>query len=106
MAAHDMLLAHHTPLPYWALHEALGGAPDVSAKQRRRLGDWIEQEKDRNHRSIRAAVLVTPSPFLRGLVTAMSWVASTEYPRKTFQTRDEALGWIDAHAAQGARAGN
>ena len=96
---HDALLRDHIPRPYWAVHEASGGFPIVTAGQRRVIGEWLGREQTRTHRSIRGALVVTPSPLLRGMVTAVRWVANPRYVWKTFATRDEALAFIDAYVA-------
>lgn len=94
--AHDALLKQHIPRPYWAIHEAADGLPNTNAAQRKRIGEWLGHEKTRTHRSIRGAVIVTPSPIVRGMVTAVHWVANPNYLWKTFATREEAMAFIDA----------
>ena len=87
----DEALADRTT-PHIAIQEAPDGVPRISPLHRQELSEWV-QKGGGAHMTCRGTAFVTESSLARGLITAVSWVAPTAYPQKTFADRRTALEW-------------
>jgi hypothetical protein len=72
-----------------------------SALQRRKLADHMKNHAAKIQRLVRGLGVIAPSPVLRGVITALFWVAQPGMPHRIFATRDEALTWAAAIVGAG-----
>ncbi|MCB9587612.1 MAG: STAS/SEC14 domain-containing protein [Polyangiaceae bacterium] len=100
-AALDTAIARHDKIvgglssTYLTLHEAPDGAPSISARQRQRIRQWLDEgDRDGTHRQLRRAAFVTDSAIVRGVLTAVLWFGERHYPMKSFEKRTQALDWL------------
>lgn len=63
------------------------------ATHRKALAEHIKRHEEFSARWNAGAALVVPSPWLRGLVTAVFWVSPPKYPHETFAETLEAERW-------------
>ena len=77
--------------PY-ALVMDLRGNGGLSPRQRQRQADRVKQQREDGLRCAGVA-LVFSSPLLRGMLTAILWVAKPEHPVRVFTDLGEALVW-------------
>jgi hypothetical protein len=87
--------------PYGALFET-DGLPHVPATQRQILARWMDEQRYKSHRHCVGVALVTTSALTRGLLTAVTWLATVTppYPMRTFAARDEAAIWLRGELSQ------
>jgi hypothetical protein len=64
--------------------------PPPNAKWRKRIA---EETADLGDGALFA--LVSPSPMVRGVVTAVNWFRAPPYEVRTFSTFEEAVAWIE-----------
>ena len=70
-------------------------ARTMSVKHRRMLADWINEQRaelQRYHAAV--AVVVSPSPIVRGFVSAVYWLSPPPYPYKIMTSIDDAKAWV------------
>ena len=63
------------------------------ATHRKALAEHIKRHEEFSARWNAGAALVVPSPWLRGLVTAVFWISPPKYPHMTFSDPIEAERW-------------
>jgi hypothetical protein len=72
------------------------------AVQRQKLAAHVRENEQDIRRSVRGIGVVLTSSLVRGIVTAIFWVAPPPVPYRFFATRAEAATWalslVDAHA--------
>ena len=83
--------ALRTRQPY-ALVMDLRGNGGLSPKQRQRQADRVAELRVRGLQCAGVA-LVFKSPLLRGMLTAILWIAKPEHPVEVFQDLGDALVW-------------
>lgn len=66
----------------------------MSAEQRRQLADMLDQRKDKLRTITSGYVMVTPSAVVRGVLTAVFWIAPPPYPYQVVGTPEEAFRWL------------
>lgn len=81
--------------PYVLLFD-LTRAEMPNAMQRQKLTAHIRDNAPRIKRWIRGVGVVLASPVVRGVVTAIFWVAPPEAPYRFFATRVEAADWASS----------
>lgn len=75
------------------INDATGLVGVPSAKTRRIIGEWTLRNDEDLVRYGRGAVLVTESPILRGMLTAIQWIAPSRVERIARGTLLEAENW-------------
>lgn len=65
-----------------------------SAIMRSKLATHIHDHREEMVRYIAASGVVTPSPLVRGAVTAIHWISPAPFPQRTFATVEEATPWV------------
>jgi hypothetical protein len=65
----------------------------ANAKQRRMFADHLKRFEEHDVRWNGGSALIVPSAWLRGLVTAVFWLAPPKFPHETFAKRSDALEW-------------
>lgn len=74
------------------LMDGSGGAR-MTPRHRKMIGDFDRQNRDAQRRYLAGVAMVTASPMLRVLLTAIYQVTPSAYPRKAFRSLDEAASW-------------
>lgn len=69
-------------------------AMGLSAAQRRRMAEHLEQHKEAIAQWTSGVAIVTPSAIVRGMITAVNWITGTPCPQRTFSTEREARSWL------------
>ncbi len=88
---HTMKIAHSVrPVLYEVRHPALDPA------SRRKISALLNEYRDSARRYTLAYALVTPSPTVRGILTALFWMSPPPYPNKVFGTTEKAVGWLSS----------
>lgn len=75
-------------------------APQTTAMdspRRRRLAALLDANKETLGRSTAAYALATHSPFVRGLLTTLFWMAPPPYPYKIVATPTEGMAFLGEH---------
>jgi hypothetical protein len=76
----------------------------ANATQRRMFADHLKRFEEHDVRWNAGSALIVPSGWLRGLVTAVFWLAPPKFPHQTFAKRSDALEWaqlqLDAKLAE------
>jgi hypothetical protein len=72
----------------------LRGATNASARQRKRQARWIRDNVEVLERDVSAAVIVTDSAIMRGIVTAIFWIRPLPCPTQIEPTLVRGLAWI------------
>ncbi len=70
------------------------GAGDMNAKRRKAMGEILAGRKEKLARITAGYVLVTSSPIVRGLLTAVFWFAPPGYDSHVAATVAEAFLWL------------
>lgn len=78
----------------------LSNVTKAPATHRKALAEHLKRHEEFSARWNAGAALVVPSPWLRGLVTAVFWVSPPKYPYKTFSEPLEAERWAKKQLAQ------
>jgi hypothetical protein len=89
-------------VPYVLLFD-LTRAGMPNAVQRRRLANHVRDHSMAIRRSVRGLGVLLTSPVVRGMVTAIFWVAPPPVPYRLFSTRAEAVAWAESLDDEAAR---
>jgi hypothetical protein len=65
----------------------------VDARHRKAFADHLERFRPFDERWTAASAIVASNPWLRGLVTAVFWLAPPKFPNRVFADRDQAILW-------------
>lgn len=68
----------------------------LSASQRRFISDFFSRHRDALSRQVVCCAVVAPNSLLRGILTAVNWLAPPPFLQKPFTDRTEAALWIQA----------
>lgn len=81
-------------------------APDANmdSPRRRRMAKVLEEHEQTLTRTTAAYALATGSPFVRGVLTALFWLAPPGYPNKVVGTPLQGLTFIAEHVRIDAEA--
>lgn len=71
----------------------------MRAEQRRQVAELLEARKERLREITAGYVMVTPSAIVRGLLTAVFWVAPPPYENRVVATPDEGFRWLATRCA-------
>lgn len=71
----------------------------MSAEQRRQLADVLDARKTKLQRITAGYVMVTPSAVVRGILTAVFWIAPPPYPYRVLATPQEGFQWLATQCA-------
>ncbi len=66
-----------------------------NATQRAKLANHVKKQADAIRRNVVALAIVAPSPLVRGIVTALFWVAAPPTPHEIFASQAEAIAWAE-----------
>lgn len=66
----------------------------MSADQRRQLADVLDVRKAKLKSITAGYVMVTPSAVVRGVLTAVFWIAPPPYPYRVVATPEEGFQWL------------
>jgi hypothetical protein len=66
----------------------------MSSKHRRMMGDFVNQHRVRVAKYMAASAVVAPSRLIRGMVTAVNWIAPPPSPQGVFANEAEALDYL------------
>jgi hypothetical protein len=83
-----------TRAPYAVIHES-EARPEFQARHRRVLTEWMARSGGLHDTYCRGVAFVTPSPIIRGVITAIFWMAHRRYPMQVFDDRGPALAWLE-----------
>ncbi len=76
-----------------SLHDGVR-ASGLNGKQRRRMAEHVTENREALARYHAAAAIVAPSSLVRGIITAVNWVAPPPFPQETFATFAQAEAWL------------
>ncbi|AKF11703.1 hypothetical protein [Sandaracinus amylolyticus] len=75
------------------------GPTALSPTHRKRMGERLQSlTRELEGRRV-AEAIVLPNPLLRGVMTAIHWIAPPKWPVQTFATRADALTWCQEQLA-------
>lgn len=74
------------------LHDATLAYP-ITAKQRKRQADWMQQHSEKISQLTVGCAFVISSSLMRGVLTAIFWIHPLPCPQEVCATVPEALGW-------------
>ncbi len=93
-------LAHYSVA--WVVE--LSNLTKTTATQRRMFAEHLKRFESHDVRWNAGSALIVPSGWLRGLVTAVFWLAPPKFPHQAFAKRSDALQWaqlqLDAKLAE------
>ncbi len=75
----------------------------MTAKQRKRVAEWIGAEGDLMRAACGAMSVVVPGAMQRGAFSAVLWLVQYPVPIRAFETEAEAQAWAFAMAESCAR---
>jgi hypothetical protein len=81
------------------------GAPPLSARQRRAIGQRIRQWHQSHPLGVVGIAVVMTSAIERGVFTAISWAAVKTFPSRAFSAPEDAEHWLLEALARGPRGG-
>ena len=81
--------------PYVIIHDARR-AQRPTPRQRAFAAERQKQDAEGTRRLLRGVALVTSSPLIAGVLTAVNWIFPPSYPQKTFSTLTAAEEWTTA----------
>ena len=70
---------------------------DMDSPRRRRMAKVLEDHKQKLSETTAAYALATGSPFVRGVLTTLFWLAPPGYPYKVVATAAQGLTFIAEH---------
>lgn len=73
-----------------------------SAKQRRFAAEKIDARREDWARYCAGAAFVTPSPLVRGVMTAINWASPPPFTQRVFATVEEGEAWLQTLEGVGA----
>ena len=68
-------------------------AAPLSAPQRRTSSEWMKTNMDLYKQCVFGGVFVIDSPIIRGVLTALLWLAPLNMPYEVVGTLDDAVRW-------------
>jgi len=68
-------------------------AGPLSAPQRRTSSEWMKQNLDLYKQCVLGGAFVIDSPIIRGVLTALLWLAPLDMPYEVVGTLDDAVRW-------------
>lgn len=71
----------------------------LTAPRRRQLGEILDQRKEKLRAITAGYVMVTPSTVVRGVLTAVFWLAPPPYDNKVVASADEGFRWLAERCA-------
>lgn len=71
----------------------LSNLTKANATQRRMFAEHLKRFEGHDVLWNGGSALIVPSPWLRGLVTAVFWVSPPKFPHQAFAKRTDALEW-------------
>lgn len=75
-------------------------APVISARQRKRFSEWIEESKLESKRYCLGLAAVVPNPIVRGAMQAVLWLVTPPMPVKMFARIEECAAqcqeWLES----------
>lgn len=74
-------------------------AASPNALIRARAGERLREMTTRFEKRLHGVAYVLPSSFLRGVITAVHWLARVEFATTAVSTRAEAMTWAQARMA-------
>jgi hypothetical protein len=78
--------------PYGLVFDlSVSGIPN--AMQRQRLANHMTDHAEAIRHTVRGLAVVAPHPLVRGIVTALFWVAAPPIAHNLFTSRAEATAW-------------
>ena len=78
--------------PYVIIHDARR-AVRPTPKQRAFAAQQQKRDAEPTRRLLKGVALVTASPLISGVLTAVNWIFPAPYPQKTFSTLSAAEAW-------------
>jgi hypothetical protein len=78
--------------PYVIIHDARR-AVRPTPKQRAFAAEHQKKDAEPTRRLLKGVALVTASPLISGVLTAVNWIFPAPYPQKTFSTFSAAEAW-------------
>jgi hypothetical protein len=78
--------------PYVIIHDARR-AVRPTPKQRAFAAERQKRDAEPTRRLLKGVALVTASPLIAGVLTAVNWIFPAPYPQKTFSTLTAAEKW-------------
>jgi len=79
--------------PYVIIHDARR-AVRPTPKQRAFAAERQKRDAEPTRRLLKGVALVTSSPLIAGVLTAVNWIFPAPYPQKTFSTLTAAEKWV------------
>ena len=73
---------------------------DMDARRRKTIGDVLNARKDKLALITSSYVLVTGSPVVRGILTAVFWFAPPPYPWHVAPTPRDGVAWLARHTPE------
>jgi hypothetical protein len=86
-------------VPYVIIHDARR-AVRPTPKQRAFAAEHQKKDAEPTRRLLKGVALVTASPLIAGVLTAVNWIFPAPYPQKTFSTLSAAEAWATAQLAE------
>lgn len=77
----------------------LSEVAEATPSQRRLFGEFNERITDFASRYCVGVAFVAPSPWKRGVITAIHWVTPPPYPHQTFASLSEGRAWVASQLA-------
>ncbi len=68
----------------------------LPARQRRMQAEWMKRHREMLRRNSLGSAFVVPSPLIRGVLTAILWIADMPGPHVVVETYAEAEEWVRA----------
>ena len=78
--------------PFVIIHDARR-AQRPTPRQRAYAAEAQKRDAEPTRRLLRGVALVTASPLISGVLTAVNWIFPAPYPQKTFSTLTAAEEW-------------
>lgn len=85
--------------PYVIIHDARR-AQRPTPRQRAFAAEQQKRDAEGTRRLLRGVALVTASPLIAGVLTAVNWIFPAPYPQKTFSTLTAAEEWATGQLGQ------
>jgi hypothetical protein len=85
--------------PYVIIHDARR-AVRPTPRQRAFAAEQQKRDAEPTRRLLKGVALVTASPLISGVLTAVNWIFPAPYPQKTFSMLSAAEAWATAQLAK------
>ena len=79
----------------WTMLVNATGLERPSPTQRRMVSDVMNQDRAHKQTLMRGIGVVVDNPLIRGVVTAILWLANPGYPIRMFDGVDAARAWLE-----------